>query len=149
MSFECGTDGPRVILVGINGSDASWRAAAYAVGLARRQGALLVVLYIQPVPAMAAAAGLGAALVEMNRTVADELCDRLRTGLASLTGARVLRWEFRTVTGSVVSTLSQTACELRADAVVVGASRRMGRRILGSVAARLVRSGRWPVTVVP
>lgn len=39
--------------------------------------------------------------------------------------------------------------ELTADAVVVGASEQAGHRIIGSVAVRLVKAGRWPVTVVP
>lgn len=43
----------------------------------------------------------------------------------------------------------KAADELRADAVVVGASEQAGHRIIGSVAVRLVKAGRWPVTVVP
>lgn len=45
---ERGTDGPEVIVIGVDGSDSSMRAAAYAAGLARRQGALLTVVYVQP-----------------------------------------------------------------------------------------------------
>ena len=43
----------------------------------------------------------------------------------------------------------RVATELRADAVVVGASSRFGHRFVGSMAVRLVKAGRWPVTVVP
>ena len=50
-SFELGTDGPTRILVGVDGSDTSMRAGAYAAGLARRQGAKLIVLYAKPTPA--------------------------------------------------------------------------------------------------
>ncbi|MGW2658903.1 universal stress protein, partial [Streptomyces sp. NPDC001478] len=39
--FERGTDGPKVIVAGIDGSESSMRAAAYAAGLARRQRAML------------------------------------------------------------------------------------------------------------
>jgi nucleotide-binding universal stress UspA family protein len=45
--------------------------------------------------------------------------------------------------------LARVADESRADAVIVGASAQAGHRLLGSVAVRLVRTGRWPVTVVP
>ena len=41
------------------------------------------------------------------------------------------------------------ADELRADAVVVGASTQAGHRFVGSLALHLVRTARWPVTVVP
>src|ERR1700760_1414433 len=47
--FELGTDGPATILVGVDGSDTSMRAAAYAAGLVRRQNAKLVVLYVRTV----------------------------------------------------------------------------------------------------
>jgi nucleotide-binding universal stress UspA family protein len=38
---------------------------------------------------------------------------------------------------------------MRADAIVVGASAKAGHRLIGSLAVRLVRAGKWPVTVVP
>ncbi|HEX4288027.1 MAG TPA: universal stress protein [Trebonia sp.] len=45
--------------------------------------------------------------------------------------------------------MSRIAQETRADAIVVGASLKAGHRLLGSLAVRLVRAGKWPVTVVP
>ena len=41
------------------------------------------------------------------------------------------------------------ADERRVEAVVVGASMHLGHRVAGSMAVRLIRVGRWPVTVVP
>ena len=51
--------------------------------------------------------------------------------------------------GEVFGELRDAATALRADTVVVGASEQTGHRLIGSIATRLVRAGRWPVTVVP
>ena len=58
-AFELGTDGPKVILVGVDDSVTSLRAAAYAARAGPRQGARLVVVYVEQLSAMyGAAAGL-------------------------------------------------------------------------------------------
>lgn len=57
--------------------------------------------------------------------------------------------EFRAVRGDPYTELTRIADDVRADAVVVGASTQAGHRFVGSLAVRLVRAGRWPVTVVP
>jgi nucleotide-binding universal stress UspA family protein len=51
--------------------------------------------------------------------------------------------------GDPYQVLSEVADELRADCVVVGSSESLGHRVAGSIAVRLVRGARWPVTVVP
>ncbi|ARZ66474.1 hypothetical protein SMD11_0808 [Streptomyces albireticuli] len=145
--FERGTDGPKVIVVGVDGSDTSWRAAAYAAGLARRQNALLAVVYVQPV--LAGGAALGAPVVEATEEVAEELLAEIRATTERLRGIFAVRWEFHTFRGDPYAGLVRAADELTADAVVVGASEQAGHRIVGSVAVRLVKAGRWPVTVVP
>ena len=45
--------------------------------------------------------------------------------------------------------ICRIADEIQADAVVVGSSTQLGHRFVGSLALKLVRAGRWPVTVVP
>ncbi|MFJ6071469.1 universal stress protein [Streptomyces sp. NPDC093065] len=145
--FERGTDGPKVIVVGVDGSDSSLRAAAYAGGLARRQGALLAVVYVQPV--LAGGAALGVSVAETTDEIAEELVTQIREATEQVKGIFDIRWEFHTFRGDPYSGLVQTADELKADAVVVGASEQAGHRFVGSVAVRLVKSGRWPVTVVP
>jgi nucleotide-binding universal stress UspA family protein len=51
--------------------------------------------------------------------------------------------------GDPYSEIGRIADEVRADAIVVGASKHAGHRLVGSLAVRLVRAGKWPVTVVP
>ncbi|RSS73320.1 universal stress protein [Streptomyces sp. WAC06614] len=146
-AFERGTDGPKVILAGIDGSESSLRAAAYAAGLARRQNALLALVYVQPV--MPAGAALGAPVPDTTDEIAQELAGEIRAAAERLKGIFEVRWQFHTFRGDPYAGLVSAAEELKADAVVVGASEQAGHRIVGSVAVRLVKAGRWPVTVVP
>ena len=146
--FELGSDGPRVILVGVDGSRSSLRAGAYAAGLARRQRSLLVIGYVQPVGAVmvpAAAAGIA----EAGRGIAEEIRAPIHEALDRLPQDAMPSWEFRTRVGDAYGGLVKIAEEVRAEAVVIGASEHAGHRIVGSVGVRLVKSGRWPVTVVP
>ncbi|GHF73034.1 universal stress protein A [Kitasatospora xanthocidica] len=146
--FELGTDGPKVILVGLDGSDSSWRATAYAAGQARRQGAVLAVAYVQPILG-AATALAGAAVEETTQEIADELLAALRDAEQRVREVWKVDWRFLTMRGDPYGGLAKLADELRADAVVVGVSEQAGHKVIGSVAVRLVKAGRWPVTVVP
>jgi len=56
---------------------------------------------------------------------------------------------FITAHGDAYHEITRIAEETRADAIVVGASLKAGHRLLGSLAVRLVKAGKWPVTVVP
>ncbi|MEN8651828.1 universal stress protein [Streptomyces sp. 21So2-11] len=145
--FERGTDGPKVIVAGLDGSDSSMRAVAYAAGLARRQNALLALVYVQPV--MAAGAALGVPVAGTTEEIAEELMTEIRTAAHRVKDTFEVRWEFHTFRGDPYNGLVTAADELKADAVVVGASESAGHRFIGSVALRLVKAGRWPVTVVP
>ncbi|WP_247658694.1 universal stress protein [Micromonospora sp. U56] len=51
--------------------------------------------------------------------------------------------------GDAYTDLCAAADETHADLVVVGASEQAGHRFVGSVATRLVRTGRRPIVVVP
>ncbi|MFH8841726.1 universal stress protein [Streptomyces sp. NPDC017868] len=145
--FERGTDGPKVIMAGIDGSASSLRATAYAAGLARRQNALLALVYVQPV--IPAGVALGAPVTGATEEIAEDLVEEIRASAERVKDLWQVRWEFHTFRGDAYAGLVQAAEELTADAVVVGASESAGHRFVGSVAVRLVKSGRWPVTVVP
>ena len=147
--FELGTDGPSAILVGVDGSVTALRAAAYTAGLARRQGARVVVVYVAPVTGMALASPAGPSVLmaesEAHDEVAKELADRADR-MASELGISAT---FIMAHGDPYHEITRIAKETRADAIVVGASLKAGHRLMGSLAVRLVRAGKWPVTVVP
>jgi nucleotide-binding universal stress UspA family protein len=147
--FELGTDGPSAILVGVDDSVTALRAAAYTAGLARRQGARVVVVYVAPVTSMALASPAGPSVLmaesEAHDEVAKELADRADR-MASELGISVT---FIMAHGDPYHEITRIAKETRADAIVVGASLKAGHRLMGSLAVRLVRAGKWPVTVVP
>jgi nucleotide-binding universal stress UspA family protein len=142
--FELGTDGPSLILVGVDGSRTSMRAAAYAGGLARRQRCRLLAVFVSRVPVSTVPAAVQA-MNEASAQEAEEL-EREMRGRAAEVGVDL---EFRSVFGDPWTELTRAAEESRADAVIVGASEHAGHKIIGSLATRLVRAGKWPVTVVP
>ena len=144
--FELGNDGPTRILAGVDGSDTSLRAAAYAAGLARRQGAKLIVLYVKTLSMTSAAAPEAtAAMNETRDQIAADLLEQIEQNAPRL-GLDV---ELVVREGSPYSELVQLANERKVDAVVIGASTQAGHRLVGSLAAKVVRHAAWPVTVVP
>jgi nucleotide-binding universal stress UspA family protein len=143
------TDGPSVILAAVDDSVTALRAAAYAVGLARRQHARLVAVYVQPAASLVMASAHGAPIMAAERALHGQVAREL----AQQTGAKASEFgiplQFIAASGDAYREITRVAAEIRPDAVVVGASLRAGHRLMGSLAVRLVRAGRWPVTVVP
>ena len=147
--FELGTDGPKTILVGVDDSTTSLRAASYAAGLARRQGASVTVVFVAPVASMGAATPGGAGLVAAQREALGQMAEDLRRRAEEAARDLGISITFIAAEGDAYTEIRRIADEIRADAVVVGASAHAGHRLVGSLAVRLVRAGRWPVTVVP
>jgi nucleotide-binding universal stress UspA family protein len=149
-AFELGTDGPKVILVGFDDSVTSLRAGAYAAGLARRQGARLVLVYVEQLSVLyGAGAGAGAAAIAAQDQALEETAADLRRQAEEGASRLGVPLTFVVTRGDPYTELRRVADEVRADAVVVGASTKAGHRWIGSLAVRLVKAGRWPVTVVP
>jgi nucleotide-binding universal stress UspA family protein len=153
--FELGSDGPRVILVGADDSRTALRAGAYAAGLARRQHCRLVVVYVAaasgwagPAASVSAGAAVPAVAVAEEEWF-EEVIAELRRQIQGRAEEGGVPITFMVRRGDAFVELREAATELRADMVVVGASEHVGHRLIGSIATRLVRAGRWPVTVVP
>ena len=106
-------------------------------------------VYVVPVTSMALVSPAGPGVLiaesEAHDEVAKELADRADR-MASELGISVT---FIMAHGDPYHEITRIAKETRADAIVVGASLKAGHRLMGSLAVRLVRAGKWPVTVVP
>jgi nucleotide-binding universal stress UspA family protein len=148
-AFELGTDGPRSILVGVDGSPTSLRAGAYAAGLARRQGSRLTVVFARRLGPTAATAydptgaSLGA-LAGKQDYVEQQLVEQIARSAWAVDAHLEVR------TGQPHRVITTLADEVRAEAIVVGCPRRTGFLAPGaSLPVQLMRARRWPVIVVP
>jgi nucleotide-binding universal stress UspA family protein len=139
-------DGPNLILVGIDGSDTSMRAGAYAAGLARRQGSRLVCLYVRGTHVLSAAGAQTASFIE---DAQDGVAAEIQQSIVGNSGRLGIDATLEIREGNPFTELMRLAEERHPDAVVIGASMQAGHRFIGSLATHLVRSARWPVIVVP
>jgi nucleotide-binding universal stress UspA family protein len=147
--FELGTDGPSAILVGVDDTVTALRAAAYAAGLARRQRARVVVVYVAPVGSIGMVSPAGPAVVAAENEAYDEIAKEIAARTELMSQELGISATFVPAHGDPYHEITRVAKETRADAIVVGASLKAGHRLMGSLAVRLVRAGKWPVTVVP
>ena len=140
--FELGSDGPGTILVGVDGSDSSWRALHYAIGLARREASRIVVVYAIRLPATSyAAPGVLYAI--------NDLSAQLGGDVEALGRAHGIDITFVTSDRDPVTALTTATIAHRADLIVVGASEKTTHRFFGSTATRTIKTRCCPVTVVP
>jgi nucleotide-binding universal stress UspA family protein len=140
---ELTTDGPATILVGVDGSDSSWRALHYAVGQARRQASRIVAVYVYHLPGFAHPDV--AAVAAMGDCLGPQLADSVK----AVGQEYDVDIDFVPLEGDPVVVLKKVAIDHHADLIVVGASQKAAHRVFGSTALRCVRARRWPVTVVP
>ena len=147
--FELGTDGPSAILVGVDESVTALRAASYTAGLARRQGAKVIAVYVSPMASLGMSTSAGPALLAAEHEAHDEIAQELAGRAKEMARELGISVTFINAAGDPYHEITRIAAETRADAIVVGASLKAGHRLMGSLAVRLVRAGKWPVTVVP
>jgi nucleotide-binding universal stress UspA family protein len=94
---------------------------------------------VAPIPPAAGAAD------QLNHAIAEQIRAEIKAQAPRL-GLEVT---FLERSGDPFTEIVRVADELRVDAVIVGASTSGGHRWMGSIASRLVKIARWPVTVVP
>lgn len=145
--FEYGKDGPMSVLVGVDGTETSINAFVYAAGVARRQSAALMVVYVWPYQ------GSGMDIAGYNATAMQEAAEQ------SLDEIRALATQARQELGISITIeirhgdpsqqLLEAAKAARADQIVIGASAKMTHRFIGSVGVKMFRHGHTPITVVP
>ena len=136
--FEIGKDGLAAVVVGIDGGDRALHAAAWASGLARRERARLILVYVEVItgPAYWSPIGMASATEAASAFVED-----LRRTAAAYLDATGVQWELVHYRGEPAHGLEAVAADRRADCIVVGRG--------GGVARSLVNDARRPVVVVP
>ncbi len=133
------------IVIGFDGSPASWRAFFWAVGIAQREKAFIHVSFVYHVPAPATVAP--STMAAPGLTVDEDGGELEHRATAELQVAGV-KGVFTCLDGDIASELEAQAERCRADLVVVGRSRHPALR-LGGVPRKLLAMGHRPVLVVP
>ncbi len=134
-----------VVVVGVDGSPASFAAVDLAVDQAGNDGRVVVVHAYTPAPAYDGFSY--AAMVEDMHKAAEALLEDLESKTTKLAGSS---WERRVVLGPPARALVDEAKDQQAEAIVIG-SRGVGylHALLGSVAYETIHLAHCPVLVVP
>jgi nucleotide-binding universal stress UspA family protein len=148
---ELGTDGPGGIVVGVDGTQTSLRALAYAAGLARRQCVPLMVVHVrQPLRTPVAMSGwVDAGIVAAEAEAQNDMEDEVRAQVCADVSAWGCGARVSIRNGSPVAELRRVAGQTGAEMIVVGASEGLRHRLFGSLGRRLLRGKPCPVTIVP
>lgn len=137
------------ILVAVDGSDVSLRAAKFVIAFNRKlaRPARVTLLSVDPPPFPGVETRIGA---KATRQLHEEsLENMLRDARRSLSRAKLTLTE-RAEIGEVAETILKVAEKERVDMIVVGSSGRGGVKgmLLGSVSSKVIGQSRIPVTVV-
>ncbi|WP_051385633.1 universal stress protein [Actinokineospora inagensis] len=133
-------DGLAVIVVGVDGTQPSLNAFAWAAGLARREHARLLLVYVEQLNNPAYWSGVSVSGV---REAAEAYADELRLDATRYLDPIGVPWEVVHMTGDAARGLEAAAEQAGADCIVVGRSRH------GKVPRALITDAARPVVVVP
>jgi nucleotide-binding universal stress UspA family protein len=133
------------IVVGIDGSDTSYRALAMAIGFALRDDGCIHACFVDHLPATASLGGLFVPVPVVANPVNDEQLARYVT--EELFNARV-GGDFTFCSGETCPELELLAETCKADLIVVGRSAHPHLHP-GGVPRQLVSRAHFPILVVP
>jgi nucleotide-binding universal stress UspA family protein len=134
------------VVVGFDGSMSSERALAYAIGMARRCDAGLIIVHVaNRLPTTVWAGCEPPVFVD----VPDHRTEVLGLELACADCLSEVPWMLVERGGDICHELEEVGREYEADAIVVGSTHGLVGRIFGSVAGRLARRAQRPVVVIP
>lgn len=131
-------------------SEASLKAARYAVEMAKALGANVTLLHVYHLPGHEARMDAPRSVAQLSDDVRKAIDDDFRTLTAQLEPAGV-KVKTALEVGTPYEKIVQVAEQARADLIVIGAmgQSRITRLLLGNVAERVVRTSKVPVLVVP
>ncbi len=142
---------PKVVVVGVDGSERSTRAAGVAAGIVRASGGRLhVVTVVRPpegwwgvVGSPPPADALSASMADAQRTVLDQTLAEVDLEGIDVTSSEEI--------GDPATSLGDVCTSVGADLLVVGrrGAGMVERIILGSVADRLAHDAPCPLLIVP
>jgi nucleotide-binding universal stress UspA family protein len=138
---------PPVIVVGLDGSPSSWDAFSWAAGEAARSNGKVVAVNVTPFTEAAAGFGVPfdyAGIEQARREIADELQHEAAHRAKELGVAL----SFVSEHGDAAHALTDVACRLHANYVVVGRSEKVLHHLAGSLSHRLTSRNNAPVVVV-
>lgn len=146
-----GEDAPLKILVAIDGSAASLRAAGHALSLLRRGAGGEVVLVNVQGPENLDVSDISAVITaEADRKRAAAQSSTALHKAVALCRKAGVAFSTRSEIGPIAETIARLAQEIGADQIVMG-TRGLGairRLVLGSIAGEVVRLAQVPVTLV-
>ncbi len=144
---ECGGD--PVLVVGVDGSPASWDAFLWAADQARRAHGRMIVVFAMPLVdrelAMAFNVPLDYGEVEVARS---EMAAKLAAEVARRADELGVEASFVAEYGDAAQALARVAGSTHAGTIAVGRSERTFHRLAGSLDRGLVLSPQSPVVVV-
>jgi nucleotide-binding universal stress UspA family protein len=142
------TDGPALIVVGVDGSESAWRAFWWAIGHARRARCPILAVFVATSTFVSSLMEYGDRYGQVAAALRD-LADEVEESVVSA-GAEVgVEIRFTHMRGDPVAALLSCAREHAADLIVVGAPGHFMHRIVRSRTASLIRRREIPIVVVP